>query len=187
VKLSVQTPGVKRRLAIAAAAALVLAGTAAAAEAPTPWDHAQTGLTYPVFRPTVTLGLKLAKFSLLQCPPGQDEFVSASYGTAYVGRNFGKTRGFSIGEGYPICANAGIATVVGHRTIGGATATVAVYCDPPKTCTLADGVKNGYTLSWRARPVKGFINPKRTQMFMDSSKLTLTQLLSVANGLEFEQ
>jgi hypothetical protein len=40
----------------------------------------------------------------------QDESVFAEYGSAYMGRNFGKVRGFSIGEGYPqICANADIA------------------------------------------------------------------------------
>jgi hypothetical protein len=160
------------RRAIAAAAVVAALVTAAgalagAAQAPNQWDHAQVGLTYPVYEPTATLGLRLAKFALLPCTPGQDESVFAEYGNAYKGRNFGRVRGFSIGEGYPtICANAGIAKHVGTRTVNGARVRVSVYCDPTERCTLADGLTHGYVLQWR-------------QPF----RLTLPELLRVSAGL----
>jgi hypothetical protein len=179
------------RLAIAAGAALVVALAAAASAfalgAPSPWENAQVGLTYTLYRPTATLGLSRAEFRLVPCQPGQDESVFATYGRAYnPPSNFGKVRGFSIGEGYPsICANAGIAKYVTTRTVNGARIRVSVYCDPAqfKSCTIASGFRNGYVLQWRQPYRATQVIKKRTVMFMDSSLLTLPQVLQVVGGL----
>jgi hypothetical protein len=179
-----------RKPAIAAAAvvaALAAAAGAFALGAPSPWQNAQVGLTYPLYQPTATLGLQRAEFRLLPCQPGQDESVFATYGRAYTPpSNFGKVRGFSIGEGYPqICANAGIAKSVATRTVGGVRVRVSVYCDPSEfsRCTLASGVRNGYVLQWRKPYRRGQIIKRRTEIFMDSSLLTLPELLKIAASL----
>jgi hypothetical protein len=40
----------------------------------------QTGLTYSVYKPSNTLGLKTTKFSLLACQPGQEDWIFVQYG-----------------------------------------------------------------------------------------------------------
>jgi hypothetical protein len=173
-----------KRISAVAFAALVATGAAVAAMSPPQWLEAQKGLAYPLYRPTRTVGLEQSSLARLPCVPGKTNWVSAQYGNAYKGTSFGKVRGFQIGEGYPeICANAGESRVVGTRTVGGVRVKVMVYCDPPKRCTLADGVKNGYALLWRKPFMPGQKLKKSTQIFMDSSRLTLAQLLAVASSL----
>jgi hypothetical protein len=114
--------------------------------------------------------------------------VAATFGTAYrPATNFGKTAGFSVAEGYPsICANGGALLAVGSRTEGDLTIDVSVFCDAAhiKRCTLSSGVRNGYVLQWR-QPFKSTQFLKvRTQMFLDTSRLTLAQALNVARGFE---
>ncbi len=182
--------------AVAAAAgtgALVasLAIPAAASGSPNPWEGAQVGLTYPVYQPKTVLSLSQASFKLLSCGTGEDESVFATYGTAYSPvSNYGKTVGFSVAEGYPfICANPGTAKQVGVWAVGIPNGTVkvrvSVYCDPAqfKSCNTASGVKNGYVLQW-AQPYKStqFLK-KQTQMFIDTSRLTLAQALHVVAGM----
>jgi hypothetical protein len=167
-----------------------LALPAAASGSPNAWEGAQVGLTYPVYQPKTVLALPQSSFKLLSCGAGQDESVFATFGTAYNPMtNYGKTRGFSIAEGYPfICANPGSAKQVGVWTVGIPNGTVkvrvSVYCDPEqfKTCTTASGLKNGYVLQW-AQPYKSnqFLK-KQTQMFIDTSLLTLPQALHIVAG-----
>jgi len=164
-----------------------LASAAAAMGSPNPFQNAQVGLTYPVYQPTTTLGLPRSSFKLFSCGVGKEESLFATYGTAYTpSTNFGKTKGFSVSEGYPMfCANPGISKSVATRTVGGAIIHVSVYCDPSqfKNCTLASGVKNGYLLQW-SQPYKPTQTlKKRTQIYLDTSLLTLAQALSIAGGL----
>jgi hypothetical protein len=168
-----------------------LAVPASAMGGPNAYDNAQTGLTYPVYQPKTVLGLPMSSFKLLSCGAGQDDSVFATYGKAYTPQsNYGKVPGFSFAEGYPfICANAGVAKDVGTWTVGIPNATVkvkvSVYCDPSqfKSCTTASGVKNGYVLEW-AQPYQFGTSPKKnTQLFMDTSRLTLTQALHVVAGV----
>jgi len=168
-----------------------LAVPAAASGSPNAWEGAQVGLTYPVYQPKTVLALPQSSFKLLPCQPGQDESVFATFGSAYTPiSNYGKTVGFSIAEGYPfICANPGAAKQVGVWTVGIPYGTVkvrvSVYCDPEqfKTCTTASGVKNGYVLEW-AQPYKStqFLK-KKTQMFIDTSRLSLAQALHIVAGV----
>ena len=168
-----------------------LALPAAASGSPNPWEGAQVGLTYPVYQPKTLLALPQSSFKLLSCGSGQDESIFATFGTAYTpASNYGKTVGFSVAEGYPfICANPGTAKQVGVWTVGipngSVKVRVSVYCDTPqfKSCTTASGVKNGYVLQW-AQPYKFGTSPKKqTQMFIDTSLLTLPQALHVVAGI----
>ncbi len=183
-----------RIVAAGSATAALLAAVAVPASAmgsPNPYENAQVGLTYPVYQPKTLLGLPMSSFKLLTCGGGQDDSVFATYGKAYTpASNYGKLPGFSFAEGYPyICANPGVAKDVGTWTVGIPNGTVkvrvSVYCDPAqfKSCTTASGVKNGYVLQW-AQPYKFGTSPKKnTQMFMDTSRLTLTQGLHVVAGV----
>jgi hypothetical protein len=183
-----------RAIAAGAGAGALLAALAvpaAASGSPNAWEGAQVGLTYPVYQPNTVLALRQASFKLLSCGTGQDESVFATFGNAYTPiSNYGKTTGFSIAEGYPfICANPGTAKQVGVWAVGIPNGTVkvrvSVYCDPAqfKSCTTASGVKNGYVLQW-AQPYKSsqFLK-KQTQMFIDTSRLTLPQALHIVAGV----
>jgi hypothetical protein len=168
-----------------------LAIPAAASGSPNPWEGAQVGLTYPVYQPKTVLGLPRASFKLLSCGAGQDESVFATYGTAYnPASNYGKTVGFSIAEGYPeICANPGTAKQVGIWIVGIpkgiVEVRVSVYCDPAqfKSCTTASGVNNGYVLQWAQPYTQAQYLKKQTQMFIDTSRLTLTQAFHIVAGV----
>jgi hypothetical protein len=174
----------KPTLAAVTALALVAAGTAAAAFGPSVWDREQVGLGWPLWEPADTFGLQPAKVTTLSCAPAAGVSISVAYGKAYEGRNFGKVRGFTLAEGFPsLCGNAGGVQVVGSTTIRGVRVPVMVYCNRPGTCRLADGFRHGYVLQWRMPPVNEPPLRGRTQIFMDSSRLTLPQLLKIARSL----
>ncbi len=188
-------PGVlARSSAVLATTGALLGGLAlpaAASGSGNPWEGAQVGLTYPLYQPKTVLALPQASFKLLSCGAGQDDSVFATYGTAYSPpSNYGKTAGFSVGEGYPyICANPGTAKQVGVWTVGmpngSVKVRVSVYCDPEqfKSCTTASGVKSGYVLQWAQPYTSAQYLKKATQMFIDTSRLTLPQALHVVAGL----
>ena len=144
-----------------------------------------------MYQPKTVLGLPLSNFKLLSCGVGQDESVFATYGKAYTPiSNLGKFAGFSIAEGYPkVCNTPGTAWQVGVWNVGipngSVKVRVSVYCSPAelKYCTTAAGVKSGYVLQW-AQPYQFGTSPKKeTQMFMDTSRLTLPQALHVVAGI----
>ena len=168
-----------------------LAVPAAAMGGPNPYDDAQVGLTYPVYQPTTLLGLPMTSFKLLPCAAGQDESVYATYGKAYTPlSNLGKLPGFSIAEGYPdICNHPGTSWQVGIWNVGipkdMVSVKVSVYCSPAvlKYCTVANGVKSGYVLQW-AQPYQFGTSPAiQTEMFIDTSLLTLPQVLHIVAGI----
>ena len=175
----------------AGATLAALAVPAAAMGGPNPYENAQVGLTYPVYQPTTLLGLPMTSFKLLPCATGQDESVYATYGKAHTPTsNLGKLPGFSIAEGYPtICNHPGTSWQVGIWNVGIPKAMVSVrvsvYCSPAvlKYCTVANGVKSGYVLEW-AQPYQFGTSPaKQTEMFIDTSLLTLPQALHIVAGI----
>jgi len=183
-----------RAVAVGAGSAAVLAALTIPASAsgnPNQWDGAQVGLTYPVYQPKTVLAIPMSSFRLLPCGAGQDESIFATFGKAYSpSSNYGKVVGFSVAEGYPyICANPGTAKQVGVWKVGipggSVNVRVSVYCDPEQfsSCTTASGVKNGYLLEW-AQPYQAASGlKKKTQMSVDTSKLTLTQALHIVAGM----
>ena len=159
---------------IGALAMLGLFATAAVA-ATDSWSAAHVRLSYSIYKPTQTLGYKVSSFGYQPCPGGRSKAsLYAAYGT-YKGVLLSKTKGFGIFEGSPeICSNPADWTAHGTQLIGGVKTSVGVYCDLPKHCSLAQGVANGYILLWK----RG-----KTRLQMDSSHLTLAQLLRAARSL----
>ncbi len=160
---------------IAAVAVFGLSALAAAA-ATDPWGAAHARLSYSIYKPAQTLGYKISTFGYQPCPGGKSKSsLYATYGT-YKGVLLSKTKGFGIFEGSPaICSDAAGWTPHGAQLIGGVKASLGVYCDLPKHCSLAQGVQNGYILLWR----RG-----QTRIQMDSAHLTLAQLLTAARSLK---
>ena len=166
----------KRPLTTIAALTVLCLFTTAAVAATDPWGAANARLSYPIYKPTQTLGYKISSFGYQPCPGGRSKAsLYATYGT-YKGILLSKTVGFGLFEGSPqICSNPAEWTAHGTQLIGGVKASVGVYCDVPKRCSLAQGVKNGFILLWK----RG-----QTRIQMDSSHLTLAQLLRVARSLK---
>jgi hypothetical protein len=156
----------------AAVAALALLGPPATA-ARDPWLVAHARLDYVLFRPYLTGGLRLSRFTYIPCGRGRGtDSLYTAYGSVDHRR---RTPGLELVQGSPqVCANAGTFTPHGTRTIGGVQARLAVYCGPGKPCPLAQGVRNGYTLYWRQ---------DGTFVQINSLRLTLAQLLAVAASL----
>jgi len=167
--------GGRTLVAFLAAAALGLA-VLTAASASDFWSGANARLSYPIYKPTSTLGYGISSSGFQPCPGGRSKSsLYATYGT-YKGVLLSKTKGFGIFEGSPaICSDPAEWTPHGTRVIGGVKASLGVYCDPPKQCSLAQGVQNGYILRWK----RGV-----TRIQMDSAHLTLAQLLTVAKSLQ---
>jgi hypothetical protein len=175
----------KRLLLVSTAAgALVLSAQALAgleSGSPSKWENIQVGITYRLYQPGTTLGNKLNKLRTASCGKGHEPWVVATYGT-YKGILNGKTKGFALYEGHPICADPAESTKIGNILIMGVKAYVGVYCDPTQHCTKADGVKHGYTVQWKAKPSSPY--KKNTQMQLDTSKLTFAQLSHIAARLK---
>jgi hypothetical protein len=176
----------RRAVKIASVVALALAVAGAALAKGDPWPGAQKKLSYPVYKPTNTVGVTLAGFVLQPCAPGKDSSIFASYGRGSSPNGFGHFRGFMIGEGYPFqCSDFGDAGRVGTRTVNGVAARVFAYCGPPgRKCTFADGIKHGYVVQWNQPAPKTGTRHKRTLVTLISSKLTFAELLRVAAGLK---
>lgn len=165
-----------RKLIVVAALALVGLSATLASAAADPWAAAQKRLSYPIYEPTQSLGHKVSSFGYQPCPGGKSRSsIFATYGS-YKGVLMSKTKGFGIFEGSPaICSDHAEFWPQGTRTIGGVKATLGVYCDVPKHCSLAQGVANGYILLWK----RG-----KTRIQMDSAHITLAQFLKVASSLK---
>jgi hypothetical protein len=154
---------------------VLCASAVTAAAGGDPWAVAHSRLSYPIYKPAQTLGFKVSSFGYQGCGGAKSkDSMYATYGT-YKGVLLSKTKGFGIFEGSPnICSNAADSTPRGTRLIGGIKASLGVYCDLPKHCSLAQGVRNGYILTWKR---------SKTRIQMDSSHLTLVQLLQTAASL----
>jgi hypothetical protein len=140
-----------------------------------PWPAASARLSYPIFKPAYTLGYKVSSFGFQPCPGGRSKAsVYATYGS-YRGIHNGPVKGFGLFEGSPaICSDHAEFTDHGKVQIGANRATLGVYCDVPKTCSLAQGRQNGFILLW----TRG-----KTRIQMDSAHLALAGLLKAARSL----
>ena len=144
------------------------------------FGDAQAGLTYGVYKPTNTLGLKRSMFQVMKCQPGMEKWVAASYG-------FGKKR-IDIYQNKldDYCSDAGMSKEVGTTTIKGVLARVFVYCEPwmPKAyaaCTARDIAKFGGYLLFVPSPK---LNYKPTMIMVQGvGGITFRQLRTVALSL----
>ena len=165
-----------RTVTTVAALVVFCIAAAVAVAAADPWQAAKSKLSYPLYQPSQTLGYKVSSFGYQGCGGAKSkDSLYATYGS-YKGVLGSKTKGFGIFEGSPaICSNPAGWTPQGTRVIGGVKASLGVYCDLPKHCSLAQGVTNGYILLWKR---------DKTRIQMDAAHLTLAQLLKVASSLK---
>jgi len=158
----------KSVLALAVSAGLALtalvSGPAQAMGSGNNYADFQVGVTYTVYQPTYTNGLKQTKFSGF----GADANCSAE--EAFVSQ-YGNSKGrqFSIVEGNPICRDSGYGQVVYTTTIKGAKATVSAYCPPPGNgCSIKDVTKYGGQLMVVLPAGNSLLRP--TQVWIETLK-----------------
>jgi hypothetical protein len=151
--------------------AVATVATAFAAQPADPWQTAAARVSFPIYRPTETLGFALGSVDVEVCGDSGNTAVRARYarGTAV----------FGFEEDYPqACGDAGERITVSRADINGVSALVQVFCrSPGPKCTVEDGFKNGFLLEFRAP------GPKRMLMVMYATRVALADLLKVARSL----
>jgi len=121
-------------LAVAAASVTLLAVPAQASGSGNPYLDMQTGVTYTVYQPTFTAGLKQQHVGPnLVTSPGVEQNLLATYGKSHA-------RNMNITEGNPMTQDIAQGAQVGTVNVLGRTAKVYAYCDPASSakCTVKD-------------------------------------------------
>ena len=172
---------VKKTIAIMCALLFLAPATAVAAS--DKFADSQTGLTYSVYKPSNTLGLKTTKFSLLTCQPGQEDWIFVQYG--------GTKRYLQIMQtmGGVQCSNPGLSKYLRAAVVNGNKAKVYAYCDPSQMSTAAymrcgteDIARVGGYLIYTTKALKGF---EATEIQVQGiGGITYAQLVSVAKSLK---
>ncbi len=176
----------KLRSAVATGALTGVALVAAAAPAMAmgsgnPYEDMQAGVTYTVYEPTFTAGLKQQHVgpNLVPAAPGVEQNLFALYGKKH-GRNL------NITEGNPMTSDIGVGELVKTTKVNGQTAKVYAYCDPESTkkCSLADISKVGghVDVTLPAGP-----NLRETRVWVETigpKAISGQQLIKVAQGLQ---
>jgi hypothetical protein len=145
------------------------------------FQNAQTRLSYVVYKPSDTAGLKLTSFKMLECGAGLEQWIAIKYGS---GKKFLEI--YQNMSGKP-CSDPGISKKLTNVKINTATAQVRVYCDPSKPaifkkCTTAEIAKVGGYLMFTAT---NKVNMKATQIQVQGvGGITYKQLLVVAKSLK---
>jgi hypothetical protein len=144
------------------------------------YENIQVGVTYTVYEPSFTAGLKATHIGGNDlCQAGTEENVTARYGKS-------NGRQFIITEGNPMCSDIGVGQIVLTTNIGGAKAVVQAYCDPAskKKCTKADVVRFGGHLEVTLPAATGL---RTTQIWIETfgaKNLSAGQLVQIAKGLK---
>ena len=143
----------------------------------------QTGLTYSVYKPSNTLGLKTTKFSLLACQPGEQDWIFVQYG--------GTVRYLQIMHTMAgvTCSNPGLSKYLKTVLVNGIKAKVYAYCDPSqmsvaayKRCGIEDIGRVGGYLMFTTKPLKEL---SATEIQVQGiGGITYAQLVAVAKGLK---
>jgi hypothetical protein len=143
------------------------------------YENMQVGVTYTVFEPSFTAGLKARHIGGNDlCPQGTEQNLVAQYGK-------GNTRNFTITEGNPMCSDIGVGETVLRANINGVKAFVQAYCDPasPRKCTTADVRKFGGHLEVTLPGVNGL---RSTRIWIETyggKNLSAQQLVQIARSL----
>ncbi len=175
----------KSVLAFAAVAGLGLtalaAGPAQAMGSGNPYADHQVGVSYTVYQPTYTNGLKLKSTGdmIPDAYCDAEQVLITNYGTS-------KGRQFSVTEGNPICRDIGNGPTVYTATIKGAKATVQAYCPPPGNgCSLKDVAKWGGHLTVIFPAVNPY--PRGTQIWIETLKghaISGNELVKIAQRMQ---
>lgn len=143
----------------------------------------QSGLTYSVYKPSNTLGLKTTKFSLLTCQPGEQDWIFVQYG--------GTVRYLQIMQTMAgvKCSDPGLSKYLKTLLVNGIKAKVYAYCDPSqmseaayKRCGVEDIGRVGGYLMFTTKALKGL---SATEIQVQGvGGITYAQLVAVAKGLK---
>ena len=143
----------------------------------------QTGLTYSVYKPSNTLGLKTTKFSLLACQPDEQDWLFVQYG--------GTVRYLQIMQTMAgvKCSDPGLSKFLKTVVVNGIKAKAYAYCDPSqmsvaayKRCGIEDIGRVGGYLMYTTKPVKAL---SATQIQIQGiGGITYAQLVAVAKSLK---
>lgn len=175
----------KSTFALAAAAGLALTALATApAQAMGSGNNFadfQVGVSYTVYQPAYTNGLKQVSFngdaSDAGCPR------EATFDTVY---GSSKGRQFSVTEGNPICQDIAQGPTVYTTTIKGAKATVMAYCPPyDNDCTLKDVAKYGGHLAVIFPPGNSYL--RHTQVWIETLRghsVGGNELIKIARSMQ---
>ena len=172
---------VKKTIAIMCALLFLTPATAVAAS--DKFSDSQTTLSYSVYKPSNTLGLKTSKFSLLQCLPDEQDWLFVQYG--------GTVRYLQIMQtmGGVKCSDPGLSKYLRAAVVNGNKAKVYAYCDPTqmslaayKRCGIEDIGRVGGYLIYTTKAVKPYA-PTEIQV-QGFGGITYAQLLAVAKGLK---
>jgi hypothetical protein len=171
----------RKLLACVLIVGLLFPATAFAMGSGDKYSDAQTGLTYTVFKPSNTLSLPNKMFQLLDCQPGQEQWLYAKYG--------GTTRYVEIMQTMAgvKCSDPGLSKLLKPVVINGVKAQVYVYCDPAKAasfkkCGTADIVRVGGYLMFTTKAGK-ILRGTEIQV-QGIGGVSYAQLLTVAKGLK---
>lgn len=164
----------------AIAMSLAAAPSALASGSGNPYQDIQVGVTYTVYQPTFTAGLKQLKVGPMPATAtGVETNVSAEFGKKN-GRNF------RIQEGNPMSTDIAQGALVSTQTVQGAQAKIYAYCDPGSTkkCTLADVSKVGGHLDVTLPAAAGL---RETRVWVETigpKPISGQQLVKIAKGLK---
>jgi len=172
---------VKKTIAIVLALLFLAPATAVAAS--DKFSDSQTTLSYSVYKPSNTLGLKTSKFSLLQCLPDEQDWLFVQYG--------GTVRYLQIMQtmGGVKCSDPGLSKYLRAALVNGNKAKVYAYCDPTqmslaayKRCGIEDIGRVGGYLIYTTKAVKPYA-PTEIQV-QGFGGITYAQLVAVAKSLK---
>ena len=172
--------GIVATLTAGILAAGVAASPALAMGTGNPYEDMQVGVTYTVYQPANTLGVKTptAPTQFSECPAGVDEVLFVKY------RKSGSLQ-FTVTEGNPICADIGSGPVVLTTTIDGRKARVIAYCDPASSapCKVSDVKRYGGHLEVVLPAAPGL---RKTTVWIETpaNRLTAQQLVTIGKSLD---
>ena len=163
--------------------ALLFLAPASAIAASDKFSDSQTTLTYSVYKPSNTLGLKTTKFSLLTCLPDEQDWLFVQYG--------GTVRYLQIMQTMAgvKCSDPGLSKYLKTVVVNGFKAKVYAYCDPTQMsvaaynrCGIEDISRVGGYLMFTTKPLKGL---SATEIQVQGiGGITYAQLVAVAKGLK---
>jgi len=167
-----------RKLAISLAALLLLLlNSPLAAASSDNYQTLQSQVSYQVYQPSNTLGLKPLNFEIRPCRlfPKRDKYLLAGFG--------GMDQGISLVEtsAQYNCTGVDTPQSLGTTKINGITAQVGIYCSTKK-CTKSDFSTHGGEIT--------FVTPKsktRASTYIrvgTQGGFSLNHLITFANGLK---
>jgi hypothetical protein len=159
-------------LGVSSSSASALTGSnLGASSASVSWPKLADTFNWPVLRPAATAGLRAGQMSVAPqvCMASKRyQAYDATYGSA-PGRWFQ----LFVAKGQ-LCGNPPAAVRVTHVTVDGRSVPVSVWRSGAKRPTLADGYRQGMTLTWKRGA---------TAISIESTHLHLSEVVRIARSL----